>query len=623
MNAANWTDRNHRHLVMSLALLRARLDPGVPEASVRQLARELDEHARAMPAAPALTVLQERFGLSGFELSLLLTTAGVMLDGGFGAFVHELFGGPPTFGLAMAHLPDAHWSAMTPNAPLRRWNLVRLGPGSPVSAPLSVDEQIAHSLVGLPEPGERTRQLLTRLRPDPTAPPELVDRLVQIWSAPEPALAQLDGSDAAAKRSVAAEASAMLGSDCWALDAHDLPDTAAERAELARHVHRDALLLGATVFVDAHDVDEPQRQRVATFLRHLPGRAALSTRDPVHVGGRPGVHVVVDRPDLATRRALWIQALGREGEDVDAVAAQFGLGADAIRALAQTDRRGPALWEACRRQARSALADLAQRIETRADWSDLVLPDAQTAQLRQIVAHVRHRYRVHHEWGLSRTSSRGLGISALFWGPSGTGKTLAAEILAGELGVDCYRVDLSALVSKYIGETESNLRRVFDAAEAGGALLLFDEADALFGKRHEVGDSRDRYANMEVGYLLQRVEAYTGLVVLTTNLRDHIDEAFLRRIRFSVRFPFPSTAERKRIWRRCLPDELPTEGLDFERLAQLKIAGGNIRSIVLNAAFLAADAARPLGMDLVLEAARAEYAKLGRPLSPGELAGWP
>jgi SpoVK/Ycf46/Vps4 family AAA+-type ATPase len=229
---------------------------------------------------------------------------------------------------------------------------------------------------------------------------------------------------------------------------------------------------------------------------------------------------------------------------------------------------------------------------------------------------------VYENWGFAAKSARGLGISALFSGASGTGKTMAAEVLANELQLDLYRIDLSQVVSKYIGETEKNLRRVFDAAEQGGAILLFDEADALFGKRSEVKDSHDRYANVEISYLLQRMEAYRGLAILTTNLKDAIDTAFMRRIRFVVAFPFPDAAQRAEIWRRVFPSQTPTEGLDVERLSRLSLAGGNIHNIAMYAAFLAADAHQPVEMSHLLHAARAEYSKLEKPLSEAEIGGW-
>jgi SpoVK/Ycf46/Vps4 family AAA+-type ATPase len=252
----------------------------------------------------------------------------------------------------------------------------------------------------------------------------------------------------------------------------------------------------------------------------------------------------------------------------------------------------------------------------------LVLPQAQRQILREIATHVRQRAKVYEAWGFVTKGERGLGISALFAGNSGTGKTMAAEVLANEVRLDLFRIDLSAVVSKYIGETEKNLRRVFDAAEEGGAILLFDEADALFGKRSEVKDSHDRYANIEVSYLLQRMEAYRGLAILTTNMKDALDPGFLRRIRFVVQFPFPDAAERIEIWRRMFPTQTPVHGLDMTKLAKLHVAGGNIRNIALNAAFLAADANEPVRMNHVLRAARAEYAKIEKPLTDAEIGGW-
>ncbi|NMG11601.1 ATP-binding protein, partial [Brasilonema sp. UFV-L1] len=280
------------------------------------------------------------------------------------------------------------------------------------------------------------------------------------------------------------------------------------------------------------------------------------------------------------------------------------------------------LWDTCRTTVRPRLNDLAQRIVPKATWHDLVLPEAQCQILHDIAAQLRQRVKVYETWEFALRSANGLGISALFAGASGTGKTMAAEVLAQEFCLDLYRIDLSQVVSKYIGETEKNLRRVFDAAETGGAILLFDEADALFGKRSEVKDSHDRYANIEVSYLLQRMEAYRGLAILTTNLKNAIDTAFLRRIRFVVQFPFPDFTQRQEIWRRIFPAKMPIEGVDVNKLAKLNVTGGNIRNIALNAAFLAADAGEAVQMKHLLRAAQSEYAKLEKQLTEAEVGGW-
>jgi SpoVK/Ycf46/Vps4 family AAA+-type ATPase len=280
------------------------------------------------------------------------------------------------------------------------------------------------------------------------------------------------------------------------------------------------------------------------------------------------------------------------------------------------------LWDICRLLARPSLEGLAQRLTPKARWEDLVLPDAQTQTLRHLAAQVRHRMQVYETWGFSALGRRGLGVSALFAGDSGTGKTMAAEVLAHELELDLYRIDLSAVVSKYIGETEKNLRQVFDAAEEGGSILLFDEADALFAKRGEVKDSHDRYANMEVAYLLQRMESYQGLAILTTNLKSSLDRAFTRRLRFTVHFPFPDLGQRERIWAQVFPATAPTRGIEPAKLAQLKVTGGNIRNIAMNAAFLSAEADEPIGMAHLLKAATLEADKLERPIADAETRGW-
>jgi len=301
--------------------------------------------------------------------------------------------------------------------------------------------------------------------------------------------------------------------------------------------------------------------------------------------------------------------------------------ASAARAdTADTPERLPdKTWDACRAHERPRLDALAQRIEPKASWEDIVLPKAELDLLRQIAAHVGQRSKVYSDWGFDRKMNRGFGISALFAGDSGVGKTMAAEVLANDLRLNLYRIDLSAVVSKYIGETEKNLRRLFDAAEDGGAILFFDEADALFGKRSEVKDSHDRYANIEINYLLQRIESYRGLAILATNMKSALDTAFMRRLRFVVNFPFPNVVDRRVLWRKVFPQRngqdaphTPLAVLDYDRLARLNLTGGNIHNIALNAAFLAADAGTSVTMPLIFEAVRSELRKLDRAVNEAD-----
>jgi len=460
------------------------------------------------------------------------------------------------------------------------------------------------------------------------------DRLIELWSQPpngQAPLVHLGGRDTTGRRAVAATAAARCGLSLCALRAVDIPARAAEQDELARLWIRQALLGGNALLVEIDEADGADTERLALALvERIGSPTVLGGREPPR-SSRPLVRLEVATPTANEQEQLWRSALGADlNGGVERVVGQFHLARDEIEA-AQIEARArraegatadEAVWDASRAQARPRLDDLAQRIESVAGRDDLVVPETERQTLRELVLHVRHRLLVLEKWGFAEKSLRGLGISALFAGPSGTGKTMAAEVLAGELRLDLYRIDLSAVVSKYIGETEKNLRRVFDAAEQGGAILLFDEADALFGKRSEVKDSHDRYANIEVGYLLQRMEAYRGLAILTTTMKSALDPAFLRRIRFVVQFTRPNLASRREIWRRVFPERTPTRGLDVDALARLDVTGGAIRNIALRAAFLAADAGTPVGMDQLADAARSECAKLERPVAEAEIGGW-
>jgi len=597
--------------------------------------------APARASSPALERVVDAFGLSPFERDVLLLCAGVELEAQF-AGVCACAGGDerlrrPTFGLALAALPGAHWSALAPASPLRRWHLVELDGGETIAtSPLRIAERVLHHLTGLDYLDQRLAGLI-----EPVAAPASVAtsqeracaRVAAAFRDPVSArVVLLCGAEPDTRRAVAAAGLASAGLRLHAIPADEVPAQAAERESLARLWEREAILGRSGLLIEVDDGAEPDiHGRAAAFADAAALGIVVGGREPVRLRRRLGVRVDVARPSAGEQRRLWEEALGESAASLngslDALVSQFDLGADAIAAAAAQLEFEPRevaseLWEACRAYARPRLDDLAQRIEAQADWNDLVVPPAQREILAQIVVHVRGRARVHEAWGFARKSARGLGIGVLFEGPSGTGKTMAAEVLAGDLELDLYRIDLSQVVSKYIGETEKNLKRVFDAAETGGAILLFDEADALFGKRSEVRDSHDRYANIEVSYLLQRMEAYRGLAILTTNAKDAIDQAFMRRLRFVVRFPFPDAAGRAEIWRRVFPAETPTAGLDPDVLSGLNMAGGNIRNIALAAAFLAAEAGESVRMSHVAEAAQREFLKLGRPLTDTEVRAW-
>jgi ATPase family associated with various cellular activities (AAA)/Winged helix domain, variant len=630
LNQADWQEANQRYLAAHLRRVREALARNAGGEVDGEPDRELSEAAAALPAPAALDRVCVGFGLSEFERDVLLLCAGVELDGAF----TELCDGPPTFGLALAALPGAHWSALSPDGPLRRWRLVETVPGERVTTgPLQIDESVLHHLTGVPALDERLRGLVKHMRVEPltASREEAAQQILALWEKPRPVdepppAVQLCGSGPAGRQSVAAAVCATLGLTATLLDAVGLPTTSSEQEALARLWEREAALAGSALVVEVDRLDDAAcLRRVVDFLGSIGGFRLVSTPDPLPARSEPLIRFDVPPLPSEEQLDLWNAVLNGDAPtetELIAVAQQFRLTGDGIAAAAARIRTGASAWEASREQARPKIDDLAVRIEPAARWEDLVLPEPQLETLREIAVQVRHRALVYETWGFAAQGARGLGISALFAGPSGTGKTMAAEVLADELRLDLYRIDLSSVVSKYIGETEKNLRRVFDAAEAGGAILLFDEADALFGKRSEVKDSHDRYANIEISYLLQRMETYRGLAILTTNMKSALDPAFLRRLRFVVPFPFPDRAQRAQIWQRIFPAETPVEGLHPDQLAQLNIAGGNIRNIALGAAFTAAAAGEPVRMEHLRRAVRGEYSKLEKPLSEAKLGGW-
>jgi hypothetical protein len=630
-------------------------------AEMDRVRRYLDAHAgrpaTAPPAPPvsmgggavsALDRLCEIFALSPFERDLLVLCAGVEADSGMADSCGAAHGDPrwtrPTVGLVLAALPGASWHALSPEATPRAADLIRIERvGEFVRSPIGVDEALLHYLLdgnyvdpdldGIAEP--------LRARPDP--PPEhhaAVARALAFWEhaagRPPPLhLTTRDPGDGLTAAALLCQRAGMLG---WRIDAAALPAAAAREAaagglqRIARRWRRLARLCDAIAVVEMPDETGSEAADAAFRFAETAAAPVVLVGRERRGGPQRGV-VAIELPPVtaATRRALWRRALApRLGAPPDAAAVArlaetFELDLAAIETAAAAVPDGasaatwlPPVWDACRQHARGKLDQLAHRVTPRADWDALVLPTPLVEMLRDLVAQARHRTRVHEEWNLGPEGQGGLGIAALFAGPSGTGKTLAAEVVAGALGLDLYRVDLAAVVSKFIGETEKNLARIFDAAEVGGAVLLFDEADALFGKRGEVKDSHDRYANIEVGYLLQRMESYRGLALLTTNLRDGLDQAFLRRLRFVLEFPFPDAALRARLWRVALPPTVPQRGVSAEALARLPLAGGQIRTVALNAAFLAAADGGVLTPAHLLTALRREYAKHGRALSDGE-----
>ncbi|MDH5833681.1 ATP-binding protein [Luteimonas kalidii] len=619
-----WTERNQRWLVSHFAALRERIAGG--SGSPLDEAPEDDEPG----FVPALQRCAELFGLSRFERGVLLLCAGVALDAGLAEAVARAGGhaqGRPTFPLAMSLLPAPHWDALSPQAPLRHWQLLHPDGALPTEAGLRIDERMLHYLSGVAAIDERLDGMVEPLAP-PAAGSVPATWIAQVLDAFAHGgdCVQLQRTGHAPGRDEVMQLLAATGRQ--ALWVRDLPEDPAALAPTLRLVDREAALASALVVLDLRA--QPARlDRTLSALRSpvlllASADADLATSDVrVRSVWLPAATPASRATDLALRAQRAGAALPLETLEAAVAEAseQFAPGSnraldDAARAIGDAgdadDARRRA-WAALREHSREGLDRLAQRIESTTTLDDLVLPPAQAGLLADIGRQLQQRRRVYRDWGFAGKGARGLGITALFTGESGTGKTMAAEAIANAAGLDLYRIDLAGTVSKYIGETEKNLRRIFDAAEASGAVLLFDEADALFGKRSEVKDSHDRYANIETAYLLQRIEAYRGLAILTTNMKGAIDKAFLRRIRFVVQFPFPDEAARIELWRRQFPAQAPLhDDIRWPSLARLPLAGGNIRAVALNAAFLAAHEDGPIAQRHLAAAAHAELAKLER-----------
>ena len=654
MSADHWQQLNKNYLMQELARVQKKLYDKI--ASKEPLTIEVynfnlneKELAQIIPSF-ALERISDRFELSSFEKDILLLCAGMELERAWGLLCGQAQGSDvtnyPTFSLALSTLDYAHWDAMTPDAPLRHWRLIQLieNSNSLTTKELVIDEQILHYLLGNRHLDERLTGLLDLVTDTPSLVPshqKIVDKLAQIWlQTGEIPIIHLYGQDISSKKAIATAISQKLQLDLYTISAEILPSDINQLYLFKCLLEREWLLNQSAFFLDCDYWENSDRSKdilVSLLLDNLRCPLTISSRERRRERHKSLITVEVQKPTTQEQRLLWSESLEdiipEYNGKIDTLVSYFNLNLPAIesvclqlKSIENNDYNhsdfNDQLWQMCRTQARPHLEELAQRIESNVTWEDLILPESELNILRELATHVRHKEKVYHHWGFAQKNARGLGISALFAGASGTGKTLAAEVLGNELQLDVYRIDLSSVVSKYIGETEKNLKKIFDAAEGCGAILLFDEADALFGKRSEVKDSHDRYANMEVSYLLQRIESYQGLAILTTNLKDDLDRAFLRRIRFIAQFPFPDFSQRSAIWQRIFPLNTPTQGLNFEKLAKLNVAGGNIRNIAINAAFLAANSQESVQMKHILQAAQSEYSKLEKPLTDNEVKGW-
>jgi AAA+ superfamily predicted ATPase len=604
-----------------------------------------------IPQTSSLAQLINKFGLSQFEKDLIILCLAIEIDPAISLLYSKAHGNEninyPTLNLALSLLPQANWNIISNQNLLQYWELIEIGSGlNLIHCPITLDRRILCFLLGESAIDEKLKSILTSFPSEiahsilPQSHQNIVNDMIKNWSKinryDQFPLLQICGSELTAKYQIGNAIAQKLRFNLGIISTSVLPIDINELHQIRKRWEREAILTDTVLLLDYDErVEEELNKQIAIhqFIENIKTPLIISSYQRKQSRYRPIISFDVPSLSYQEQKSIWQNNLGSitpELENyIDILSSQFSLSSSAIYSAciqlknsSDSEALQQQLWNFCRIQGRPKLDDLAQRIEATSTLDDLVLPERQKDILKEIAAHLRQKLIVYQKWGFAQKSSRGLGLSALFSGQSGTGKTMAAEVLAKEFNLDLYRIDLSAVVSKYIGETEKNLRKIFDAAETGGVILLFDEADAIFGKRTEVKDSHDRHANVEVSYLLQRMEAYQGLAILTTNMKNALDSAFLRRIRFVIPFPFPDEKSRSEIWRRSFPPETPTHNLDFKKLGRLNLAGGNIRNIVLNAAVLAADEGEPIMMKHIIQAVTSEYMKLDMPLTELEIKDW-
>lgn len=644
---------------------------GQIRSEIRRKVAEAQRRGITLPLAD----LAGRFGLSEMEVQALVICLAPQIDARYEKLYAYLQNNiahkSPSVDLILGLLnlsPEARLQALSrfqDAAPLLYYGLLTYqdyGSGSSAAQHfLRVDPRIMQFLLGDTAPDRRLRPFFQFLPPCSWESVVIADDLrKRLWDRFKVMLNHgeklrpwfyLYGREGVGKKTLARVLSSEAGIMLAEVDVCRLLRDPEDTFENLRLILREALLQPCAIYFDLSRGSENDDSSMAHFVSDLAreyrdygGMILLADEHPPPEGLTEATDILtmeIPPPDERAQLEIWkLYLKGRmrkpEMDQLDRLTANYNLtGGQIARTMQRAVQLAGArnslngkitlsdLSDSCRIQSNSKLDGLAQKISPLYKWNDIVLPPDTLSQLQEICRMVKHRHKVFREWGFDRKISRGKGISALFAGPSGTGKTMAAEVIANELGFDLYRIDLSAVVSKYIGETEKNLQRIFSAAESRGVILFFDEADALFGKRTEVRDSHDRYANIEISYLLQQIEQYQGVAILATNLRQNLDEAFTRRLALTIHFPFPDESSRRQIWERIWPGATPRcKDLDPDILAkQFKLSGGNIKNIALAAAFLAAEDDKPVAMGHVLQAVRREYQKMGRNLAEAELQG--
>lgn len=658
--------------------------PEQVEAALANMAASISQRKVASAQQGRVLRLEriaELFGLTPFDVDVLLISLAPEIDLRYQrlyAYLQDdVTRRHPSVDLALNLLSptlvaklDAR-QRFSPTAPLRKHRLLHLfeDPAQPppplLGMYLKVDERITEYLLGADSMDERLQSFCDVITPQarleevllPEQTKRNLVRLIRENLTDRRGLTlHFQGPPGVGKQTTAEALCREMGLNLLVVKSGQLLAAEEVRSvDAVQLVGREALLQGAALYWQDWDELLPATigaengrgrsgeltARLVSLNSHSPliFLAGTALWEPVsHELGTSFVRVEFALPSYNERLHLWRRALNgsappAEEFEIAALAGKFRLSGGQIRDAVATARnlarwRNPDggrvtsadLHAASRTHSNQNLSSLARKITPHYTWDDIILPEDRLEMLHEICNQVKHRARVYDEWGFSRKLALGKGLNVLFSGSSGTGKTMAAEVIANELGLDLYKIDLSTVISKYIGETEKNLARIFAEAETSNAILFFDEADTLFGKRSEVRDSHDRYANIEIGYLLQRMEEYEGVVILATNLQKNMDDAFVRRMHFSISFPFPDAAHRLRIWEKAWPLEAPRSAdLDLDSLARrFELAGGNIKNVALAAAFLAADDGQVISMSHLARATRREFQKMGKLISESD-----
>jgi ATP-dependent 26S proteasome regulatory subunit len=541
----------------------------------------------------------------------------------------------------------------SPAAPLRKNHLVHLLEGdenvglSLISSFFKIDERIINFLLGFNELDLRIRDFSYLIKPERTfddliLSPDFKDKIMNIskkYNGSKPSSKLLFSGPSGCGKKMAAEAVCReAGVNLLVVDSKFF--LAGRPINTAYLIMREALLQNSAIYFQDFDVPLEDKelknysQSVIQVLMSFPGliflAGTISMEFDKGLINNGFVPYSFPLPPYIVRKQLWESCLKGQkldkGMDLNTLASKFRFSGGQIRNAVRTASnfaglKNPAsqvlsienLYKGCKVQSNQKLSSLALKVNPHYEWEDIVLPKDTLEHLKEVSGFIKYKEKVHYNWGFEKKLSLGKGLNVLFSGSPGTGKTMAAEILANEVKLDLYKIDLSSLVSKYIGETEKNLKKIFEEAETSNSILFFDEADALFGKRSEVKDSHDRYANIETAYLLQKMEEHEGIVILASNFRKNMDDAFLRRLHFTVEFPLPDEKSREDIWRKTFPEETPiANGVNFAFLSKFKLSGGNIKNVVLAASFLAAEDSMAVEMEHLIKATKREYEKIGK-----------